>query len=153
MDEIRLMRTRISTTPVAVMTSARAWSRHHTAVERKAIEIIVDKLLDAKLGVPGRDSAEQRENTRTWAEVFFEALIEDRKAAELLAEVLLTHVAAGNFARRSRDARKRLVKEGVLDERSALIADIRARLPIVAVGYPDLAADIGKAMDVVEAKP
>lgn len=36
------------------------------------------------------------------------------------------------------------------DEKAALVKDIRARLPYVAVGHPDLAESIAIAMDAVE---
>lgn len=37
-----------------------------------------------------------------------------------------------------------------MTEKAGLVRDIRARLPFVAVGHPDLAAAIAHAMDVVE---
>jgi hypothetical protein len=37
------------------------------------------------------------------------------------------------------------------DEKTDLIADIRRRLPFVAMGHPALADEIGRAMDMVEA--
>jgi hypothetical protein len=39
-----------------------------------------------------------------------------------------------------------------MNEKATLIHDIRSRLPFVAVGHPDLAEEIGRAMDVVEAE-
>ena len=36
------------------------------------------------------------------------------------------------------------------DEQAQLVADIRAQLPILAIGYPDLAVQISHAMDMVE---
>lgn len=35
-------------------------------------------------------------------------------------------------------------------EQSRLVRDIRVRLPFVAIGYPDLAAEIGHALDRLE---
>jgi hypothetical protein len=37
-------------------------------------------------------------------------------------------------------------------EKAELVRDIRSRLPYVAVGHPDLARQIGRAMDLVEAE-
>lgn len=39
------------------------------------------------------------------------------------------------------------------DEKARLIRDIRARLPLVAIERPELAAAIGQAMDTVDAAP
>ena len=36
-------------------------------------------------------------------------------------------------------------------ERDRLIEDIRRRLPVVAIGYPDIAAQVGEAMDLLTA--
>lgn len=40
-----------------------------------------------------------------------------------------------------------------MTEKARLIADIRSKLPIVAIGYPDLAVEISQALDLVEAQP
>lgn len=117
-------------------TATKAWNRTWKRDERRLLEVVIDKLLTARLAYTGRDSMEQRANTRTWAKVLIEAFIEDQDAALLFSKVTIQQWP--------------LVVE-VPNETKTLIADIRHRLPLVAIGHPDLAAAIAGAMDEVEA--
>lgn len=71
--------------------AVRSWRTTPTPAEIEVRAIIVDKLLDSHLGVPGEDSRDQRANTLVWASVFLEALIADKPAARKVASVLVGH--------------------------------------------------------------
>lgn len=62
---------------------------------------------------------------------------------------IVTETNIGPFDVGHPHRRRRMIAPDV-SERDRLIADIRSRLPMVAIGHPDLAAEIGRAMDLVD---